>query len=197
MIPRTLNNSIKLILLGLIGWVLSDQYGEAANLYDFSYTFANDATVTGVLEGTTDSTNANIVDVSSVLSMSFDGTPVSGPITAGSWNSPVAEISSNVDLNALHFYNTGYSAEFLTQQDDNYNGTFFEEQDLAGGYVNGTSTYVLLGEDAPMIQNNWIFTEVPEPSNSNLLVVALACLSGTSTAIKRLFWKSSGANASG
>src|ERR1700678_3756307 len=71
----------KLKLLGLLGFVLSTalSYGDT---YDFSYTFSGSGgypgagtTVTGSLVGTP---VGGVVDVTSVLSLSVDGTSLSG-----------------------------------------------------------------------------------------------------------------------
>jgi hypothetical protein len=158
---------------------------NAATDYNFSYTFENGYNVSGVVEGTTDIQNADVIDVSSILWMSFDGTVVSGPIIASQLGGPVPQISANLNLNAFHFSNLNdpnwafYNQRVFNSQD----GTFEYEEGWA--VYNDGSSYTILGDDKGMSQASWSFAPVPEPSSCSMAAGALLCLGAASSEIKK------------
>ena len=159
---------------------------KADGEYDFSYTFANGFNVSGVVMGATDLQNADVVDVSSILDLWFDGTPVNAPIMAAAAGSPSPQISVDVNLNSFHFYNTSLpTGDFYCQQVFNDLTGAFEYEESSAVSDDG-STVAYLGNELGMSQANWSFAAVPEPSYSGLL----ACLGCAAAAFKMLRRKS-------
>lgn len=155
----------------------------AAGDYVYSYTFGDGYNVSGLLAGTIDPQNAAVIDVSSVLTMSFDGAPLSDPIMAAQFGSPVPQISADVDLNAFEFYDA--SGEFSCQRIFNpSDGSFEFEEGLA--ISNDGSSYTILAHDLGMSQAAWSFEAVPEPSYSTLLAGGFSCFLFVSALIKKL-----------
>jgi len=148
--------------------------------YNFSYTFSNGFNVSGLLLGSTDAQNASVIDVDSVLSMSFSGMAINGPVSAAPAGSLVPQISADVNLNSFHFYNTSLpTGDFHCQQVFNdFTGAFEYEEGYAVSDNGSSLTY--WGDELGMSQANWSFTAVPEPSYS----VMLACLGCAAAAMK-------------
>lgn len=121
------NMALASMALALVGWTEA----AYAAVYDFSYAFGGDGTGNTVAGSFTGSGPINDISVDSVLSMSFNGVAVSGPLYFWSYNGPVGGINdgapNNFTLGVATVSANSQQSNFIFSNSNTawYNAAFF------------------------------------------------------------------------
>ena len=173
--------------LALVGWTEA----AYAAIYDFSYAFGGDGTGNTVTGSFTGSGPINDISVDSVLSMSFNGVAVSGPLYFWSYNGPVAganasapnnftlgaaTVSANSDHSNFIFSNSNtawYDAAFFYVIQPWYNpgSSIADSARTSNGYINYNN-----GQYVPGNFSLSAVSSVPEPSTWATLILGFCVL---------------------
>jgi hypothetical protein len=154
-----------------------------ADTLDFSYTFANNDVLAGVLGGTD---AGNYFTVTSVLALTFNGMDVSGVIagaTPESYDS-AASVGLGYNGNGTGVVTLdGSYMDLIDSPTGQYGFGFALGDEISARILGGTGAAAFVATnpdvddiDHPFVQANWSAELIPEPGSVTLLVSALGLL---------------------
>jgi hypothetical protein len=178
------NKSIKVmaILACMVGGA-----AHASQVFDFSYTFADGQSLSGTLTGTEVAGGGGAFSVSNVsnVSLTFDGNPFTGTLSAGTFNSAAPAAPWNFGANAAVISTNATANNFIIADStdpagNNVNNYFYFVTGGATPSGSGASEVVAfngntgdLGIDNPAA-GAWSLTVAPVPLPPGLPLLASA-----------------------
>jgi hypothetical protein len=161
-----------------------------ASTYDFSYTvfstnsLYNGAVISGSFTGSADPSIPGDVDISSVIAVSFNGTPMNGPLYVWSYTDPGGQCSTCWALgNAVASTTNPLNNNFLfidskTAGFPGFTNYFYNAPWPNGGQTEATQFYSVATGDVDLyngefIPANFTLTQTPLPSTWTLMLIGL------------------------